>query len=198
MHRSFRAFFICHSERSEESIMRPTTFRAGDTYSWEESFPDYSATLYSAKASIIGAGGFQTFNGAGSGTTYTFTPTITATLPAGQYRLAIWVQLTSDAAKQRTQFDIPITLLANYADAAAPSDTRSSARMALDALNAAIQSAVLVPYSQLAAHMRTIGYRDLKEMFDARDRLKAEVMAEEYDAVSDTPTGIAYGSFVKV
>jgi hypothetical protein len=170
--------------------MRPTQFRAGDTYSWEESFPDYSATLYSAKASIIGAGGFQSFNAAGSGTTYTFTPTITPTLPAGQYRLAIWVQLTSDATKQYTQFDLPITLLANYADATAASDTRSSARKALDALESAIQSAVLVPYSQLAAHMRTIGYRDLKEMFDTRDRLRAEVNAEELSAAGMNNQGM--------
>lgn len=158
---------------------RPTTFRAGDTYEWEEVFADFDASLYSAKASIIGAGGFQTFSAVGSGMTYTFTPTITSTLPAGQYRMVIWVQLTLDATKQYTQFDIPITLLQNYADANAASDTRSPARKQLDALEAAILTAVALPYNQLAAHMRTLGYRDLTEMYGARDRLKAEVTAEE-------------------
>lgn len=178
---------------------RPTQFRSGDTYEWTESFPDYAATLYDAKAKLVSSSGYQAFTAAGSGTTYTFSPTISNLTP-GNYQLAIYVELKSDTTKRHTLIAVPVKVLQNLVAPTSATDTRSTARIQLDKINETLTTIAGLPQQQVAAHMRNTMYRSLEEMMRVRAMLMREVAQEEAAAAElsgeDTyPSNVGYVEF---
>ena len=159
------------------------TIRAGDTYSELISLPEYPAT-----ASWVLKARFTPRSGAGTAIAITGTAegadhrlavdaATTAAWATGDYAYAQWVE---KAAEVFTVASGLLTILPNLRTTTPGTDTRSRARQALDAAEAALDSYGATAYLQLIA----IGDRQKRfhtpgEFMAFISQLRAEVKREE-------------------
>lgn len=153
----------------------PCSIAAGSTLLFTETLIGYPATLYML-AFILNRDGVLTDNIAASASGDDFVITQTAEVTGlwypGRYNWSEVVTKISDSnVKQLCLGQISIT--PNFA-ATAP---KSSTQLQLDAINAAILS-LLSGAKAATFNGQSVTQRDMKEMFDARDRLQAQVDAE--------------------
>jgi hypothetical protein len=167
----------------------PSEFRAGDFVSWTEYKAPSGTTairIYLRTSAASGA----TVDATASGSYWAFqvSETTTAALTAGSY-LAQFVATV--ATKPVTYREVAFTVLPSLAYTGTPTaiETRSAVNIRLDNVEAAIDAltAGAQEYHIGVGHGgRRVRRADLKDLIEWRDRLKAEVRAEQRaDAIAN-------------
>lgn len=155
----------------------PAELVAGDTWTWTRALADYPAPTWTAKAFFENAAKSFNATAAASGTDHVFTigKATTSGYPPGRYR---W-RVTVDNGTVRKTIEQGWTEVRPDPEADGTVDHRSDARVMLEMVTAYLRDP-----SNVTAAAYTIGGRSLsrwnrKELHDERDRLKAEVAAED-------------------
>lgn len=157
----------------------PTKVQSGDTVVWQRSLADYPASAGWVLAyRLINSAGKIDLTATSSGDTFTVTAAAldTAAWTAGEYD---WVAFVTKAAERYTVGQGRITVLANWAAAAAGVDTRTVARKMLDALEAVLQGRMAKADLEYQIGNRRMKSMSHEELLKARDKLKREVAGEE-------------------
>lgn len=167
----------------------PSTATCGDTLSWLTSLSEYPATagwvLTYTLVPTSGAVRSITCTAEGADHRATADAATTATWAAGAYTLVGTVAM---GGQRYTVAQGSITLRPDLAAATAGQDTRSPARQALDAVDAALRVYGSKAYLQsLAYGDRSKTFRSPAEFLAFRSRLQAEVARE--DAATRTAAG---------
>lgn len=156
----------------------PETIVAGDTLAWTCTVADYPAgdgwtlrySLVSATASIAIAS-----SASGDDHAISVPAATSADWAAGTYRLVAYV--TNAVDERHTLYSGQIVIKPNLAAAASGLDVRSTARKALDAVDAWIAGRDLaVAEYEIAG--RRMKYIPMPELLRLRSRLQAEVASE--------------------
>jgi hypothetical protein len=160
----------------------PSEFRAGDFVSWTEYEAPEGTTAIRVYLRTSAASG-ATVDATASGSDWAFqvAETTTAALTAGSY-LAQFVATV--ATKPVTYREVAFTVLQSLAYTGTPTafETRSAAKIRLDNVEAAIDALSTGAQEYqigIGSGGRRVRRADLKDLIDWRDRLKAEVRAEE-------------------
>ena len=168
----------------------PSEFRAGDSVSWTEYEAPKGTTAIRAYLRTSAASG-ATVDATASADDWAFeiAANTTAVLTAGSY-LAQFVATvaTKPVTYREARFQVLPSLA--YTGSQTAIETRSAARIRLDSVEAAID-ALTSGAQEYQIGIGTSGGRrvrraDLKDLIEWRDRLKAEVRAEERaDAIAN-------------
>lgn len=155
----------------------PAQLIAGDTWEWTRDLTDYPRTTWTATYYFENKD--KTFNVAGTGSTsvhsFSIAAATTAGYPAGRYKYRLrvtdgttvksieegWVDVETDPAAAGTR------------------DVRSDARKMLDALNATLVGKATNDQLAMSIQGRSLSRMQPSELMNWRDRLRAEVRAEE-------------------
>lgn len=125
------------------AIIEPSTITAGDTVQWYISLADYPATEgWTLKYALVSAAAVLAIASTASDSDHlvTLSASTTAAYAASDYTYQKYVEKGIGAALQRVTLDSGlITIVKPLTAVTAPTDTRSSARRALDAVTAAIE-----------------------------------------------------------
>jgi len=115
----------------------PTAARAGDTWRWSRSLPDYPASTWTLTYTLINASGKVTVAATADGDTHAVSvpPATTAAYAAGRYD---WVAHVSDGTDRYQVGAGSINVLPDLS-AASTYDGRSHARKMLDAIDAMLE-----------------------------------------------------------
>jgi hypothetical protein len=166
---------------SQISLAEPACVTAGDTLTWVKSLSDYPAAGgWVLKYRLINAANRYDIVSVASGEDHSVSvsATVTAGYAAGVYSVQGYVE---GAVDQRfTVYQGQLVVLANLAAQVAGYDTRSPAKQALDALNAALGqygNKAYVSEYQIAG--RVMKFRSPGEFLAMRDKLMAEVAREQ-------------------
>lgn len=155
----------------------PQELIAGDTWEWTDDQPNYprptwTLTYYFEKKD-------KTFSiaGTGTGSTHSFSiaASVTATYPPGEYR---FVARVSDGTTFKTVANGWTSVQMDPA-AAGIHDTRSWAQRTLEALEATLEGKATSDQLSISIQGRSISRMTPTELMDWRNRLRAEVRAEE-------------------
>lgn len=165
----------------------PDSLRAGDSVDWTESLPDFpAADGWAAKVRVLfKAGAAVDLTGTPSGAdTYTFTvsPSTSASWPAGQATLVLYVEKGAGASLQRgTLRQRAINILPNLLQAST-FDGRSPNRIALADCEAALAKYINDGKPHVQSYSiagRTMQFRATSEILDLIRYYKAEVAKED-------------------
>ena len=96
------------------------------------------------------------------------------TISLPDYPASAWT-LTYYLVKEGRQ----VVIEPDFAQKSSGYDDRSTARIALDAIEAIIKSGLFTPHKRYQIAGRAMEFRDFDELLTARDRFRAEVRAEE-------------------
>lgn len=156
----------------------PSTFRAGETVTWEKSLGDYSSNDgWSLKYTLSGnAGGSISKTATADGTTYTveFTAADTAALTKGIFKLFGWVENGS------TKIPISATTVQVLQNlfTASTTDQRTDNQIILDAIVAVIKGRATKQHTEIAIAGRNIMLLSLTELYRAKKLFEYEVQKE--------------------
>ena len=157
----------------------PQQLRAGLTWVWTKTVPDYPATAWTLtywckQAATSGAKFSIVATASGSDYSVSVAAATTAGYTADTYTWVAVVTSGSEAYEvDRGTFEI----LAKYnADAAL--DDRSHARKVLEAIEAVIESRATVDQQEYTIGMRSLKRMTVEELMMFRDKYRAEVYAE--------------------
>ena len=160
----------------------PSEFRAGDSVSWTEHDAPTGTTAIRVYLRTNAASG-ATIDATASGNDWVFEiPTATTTaLTAGSY-LAQFVATvaTKPVSYREARFQVLPSLA--YTGSPTAIETRSAAKIRLDSVEAAIDALTTGAQEYqigIGSGGRRVRRDDLKDLIEWRDRLKAEVYAEE-------------------
>ena len=159
----------------------PAALRAGDTWRWTRSLPDYPAGTWTLKYRFktSAATGFE-ITAAASGTDHSVTVAAATTggYTAGRYTWQAWVE--GGSSEKYTVDEGSFEVLPDYRSgtAAAALDDRSHARKMLDAIEAWLESRDMAVASYQIAG-RQMQYIPVAELIKLRSRYRTEVQAEE-------------------
>jgi len=155
----------------------PASVTAGDTWTWDAEYSDYPSSTWSATAYFTNAAGSFSVSSSASGNGYTFaeTATNTAALTAGRYRVTVRVTFGSYAFTAEEGW---CEVVPNPASSVR-TDPRSWARRTLDAVEAFLEGNASTAQQSMTIAGRSISRWSMIELMDWRDRLRAEVRAEE-------------------
>jgi hypothetical protein len=117
--------------------VEPTQARAGDTWTWARTLPDYPAPTWVLTYTVFSAAAVFTITATASGSDHLVyeAPADTDDLIAGRYD---WVAHVTDGVDRHQVGGGSLTVLPDLADAASY-DGRSHARKMLDAINAILE-----------------------------------------------------------
>jgi len=155
----------------------PPQFVAGDLWQWTREFPDYPAGTWTLTYYFENKD--QAFSAAGSasGTTHSFSiaAATTAGYKPGRYKYR------ARAVNGSSIYTVDEGYAEVTRDPAAVgfSDTRSWARRTLEALEATLEGKASGDQLSMSIAGRSIARLQPKELLDWRDRLRAEVRAED-------------------
>jgi hypothetical protein len=156
----------------------PAVLRAGDTWTWQRSLPDYPASAgWSLRYVLVNAEHRKEFDSAASGNDHLVTVAADAsddTIP-GDYTL---VCLAINGAQRFTVSQSRVQVRPNVA-ATRPFDARSQARRALEAIEAVLERRASLDQEEYAINGRSLKRTPIKELLELRDRYLAEVRSEE-------------------
>jgi hypothetical protein len=157
----------------------PAALTAGDTWQWMRSLADYPAGTWTLTYYFENA--YQKFSVAGvaSGTDHSFTIAAATTAAYNPGRYKVRAQVVSGT----TKYTLPdeegwLDVERNPASSTA-ADPRSWARRTLDAIEATIEGRATQDQLAMSVAGRSISRIPPSELMDWRDRLRAEVRAEE-------------------
>lgn len=161
----------------------PTTLRAGDTYSELIALPEHPATAsWVLKARFTPRSGLSspidiTASAEGADHRLAATAATSATWAAGAYAAAQWVEKAGEVFTVASGL---LTILPNLRTAAAGLDTRSPARQALDAAEAALATYGATAYLQgLDIGDRSKKFHSPGEFIAFISQLRAQVARED-------------------
>lgn len=158
----------------------PAFFRAGDSYQWVVTYADYPTSEgWGLSYCVVGTDRKSEFTASISGTTYSvvLTPSETGLFPLGKVKFLACVVLGLDRV---TVFQRDTQVLPGYAVEKSGADTRTNAKKALDAMDAALVTMGSKAWTQsYTINNKAITFRNFKEFTDFRNVLKREVAAEE-------------------
>lgn len=170
----------------------PTTLRAGDTWKWTKSLPDYPASAWNLKYRFKSpTAGFEiTADESGDSYSVTVTAATSAGYTAGTYSWIAWVE---GGTSEKYTVDTGVTVInPDYrtGTATAALDDRSHARKTLAAIEAWIESRDqgVARYAIAGREMQYISVADLIKL---RQTYKSEVAAE--DASAAIANGLSTG-----
>lgn len=164
----------------------PSTVNAGDTIRWNKTLADYPASDGWALAyTLLNANSKITINASASGSDHAVTvPAATsATWTAGTYT---WRAQVSNAGEVYTVGEGRITVAPSFG--AATLDTRSSARKALEAVEAYLADPNNLTAASYEIAGRSLDRFPLPDLWKHRDRLRFEVARE--DAATRAAAGL--------
>jgi len=153
----------------------PTTIVAGDTAKWLKTLADYPADAgWSLAYTLVNASNRYTFSGAAQNNSFLVTVAASATSAwaAGAYA---WRAQVSKAGEVYTVGSGSIEVKASFASAL---DTRSTARVMLDNVNAALTKTASQNVLEYEIAGRRLRHYDMAGLLQLRDRLSAEVARE--------------------
>lgn len=153
----------------------PSSIIAGDTAKWLKTLTDYPAsTGWSLAYMLVNAGSRYNFSGAMQSDSYlvTVAATVTATWAAGTYA---WRAQVSKSGEVYTVGSGNIEIKASFASAI---DTRSTAKIMLDNVNAALTKTASENVMRYMIAGRELFHYGIPELLQLRDRLTAEVARE--------------------
>ena len=159
----------------------PSALRAGDTWKWTRSLPDYPASAgwtlkYRFKNST---GGFEIVASA-SGNDYSITAAAvtTATYTAGTYTWEAWVE--GGSSEKYTIDEGTFVVKPDYRAVAAGAalDDRSHAKKVLDAITAVIENRASKDQERYMIANRELWRTPIPELLKLRQRYLSEVNAE--------------------
>lgn len=161
----------------------PQSLRAGDTWKWRrEDLPDYPANVWTLTYRFKNAaGGFEVVAVAdGLAFAVDELAADTAATTAGVYT---WAAQVSNGTEAYTVDSGQMSILPDLfgtasGDDTAALDTRSFARKALDAVEAVLSGTATYKQKRYEIAGRSLERFDPKDLMDVRDRLRAEVQAE--------------------
>lgn len=168
----------------------PTALRAGDTWKWTRSLPDWPASTWTLKYRAKNAAGGFEITAAASGDDFAVTvaAATTAGYAAGDYTWIAWVEagtekFTVDSGAWTVQAEYRTGL------ATVALDDRSHARKVLDAIEGWLEG------NDLAAAEFTLGDRRIKnipiqELLKLRQRYLQEIATEDARAALQKGEGI--------
>lgn len=170
----------------------PTTLRAGDTWKWKKSLPDYPASSWNLKYRFKSpTAGFEiTADESGDEYSVTVAAATTAAYSSGTYSWIAWVE---GGTSEKYTVDTGVTVVnPDYrtGTATAALDDRSHARKTLAAIESWIESRDqgVAKYAIAGREMQYIPVADLIKL---RQTYKSEVAAE--DAAAAIANGLGTG-----
>jgi len=175
----------------------PTALRAGDTWKWTRSLPDWPASSWTLKyRAKNAAGGFEiTASASGDDHSVSVASAITAAYSAGEYSWIAWVE--GGSSEKYTVDTGTLEVLPEYRSglATVALDDRSHARKVLAAIETFIEG------NDLSAAEFTLGDRRIKnipigELIKLRQRYLQEVAAE--DAAAALAKGEGSGRRIQI
>lgn len=156
----------------------PTTLRAGDTFASAYSLPEYPATSWALTFTLISAATKITLNAAAAGLDHAVTASA-ATTSAWAPGAYTWVAHVTSGA-QRVTLNTGATQVLPDLAAASTYDTRTPARKALDAVDAALATYGAKAYVQtIQVGERQHTFVSPGDFLKFRDQLRTEVQREE-------------------
>lgn len=159
----------------------PTTFRAGETVTWEKSLVDYPADTWTLKYTLSGnAGGaiaVKSATGSGNTHTFTYTPTETAGLAKGIYKLFIFAEKTTDNTQKFSVSTTTVQVLPNLFTTSA-TDQRSDNQIILDAIIAVIKGRATKAHTEIGIAGRNIMLLSPAELYKWQKFYEYEVKKE--------------------
>jgi hypothetical protein len=157
----------------------PSRVTAGDTVTWQKSLSDYPATAsWVLSYTLINSTSKISITAAASGSDHlvSVAAATTASWAAGTYT---WLAVVTKAAERYTVGQGSITIAANLA-AQATYDTRSTAKKALEAVNALLETYGSKAYLQgYEINGRKQQFQTPGEFLAFRSKLQAEVARED-------------------
>lgn len=158
----------------------PLTLVAGDTAAWTRDLPDYSAADgWTLKYRLINAAGTIDITATATATLHTVSvpPATTAAWAAGTYTWTAYVEATGARTTLATG---TLVIKPDLAAAAAGVETRSPARQALAAMDAALIAHAANAWTQeYSIAGRTMKFTSAADFHIMRQRLQAEVARED-------------------
>lgn len=157
--------------------IEPATVNAGDTVRWRRALPDYPASAgWVLTYTLLNAAGRITITASAQGDDHLVSvPAETsAGWPPGDYA---WRAQVSKAGEVYTVGEGRMTVRPSFGAAAL--DTRSSARKALEAVEAYLADPNNIAAAQYEIAGRQLRRHTLMELWAHRDRLRLEVLREE-------------------
>lgn len=171
----------------------PSILRAGDTWKWTKTLPDYPAsTPWTLKYRFKNAsGGFEiTATAAGNDYSISVPAATTADYAAGTYAWVAWVEGGSSEKYTVAQGYAEVLPDLRTGTATAAQDARGHARKMLDAIEAWLEGHdPAVGEYEIAG--RRMKYIPVAELLKLRNRYAAEVAAEQ--AASNLAAGLGSG-----
>ena len=159
--------------------LEPLSPRAGDTWRWVRTFPDYPAPGWVLTYTLFSAAAVLSFSAAADGTDHLvdLPPATTAAYPAGRYD---WVAHVSNGTDRHQVGASAMTVQPDLAEAATY-DGRSHARKMLDSINAMLEGRATsgdLDTIRIAHGQRAVEY-SLEQLLKLRQQYAAAVAAEE-------------------
>lgn len=164
----------------------PTTVNAGDTIRWTKTLPDYPASAgWVLTYTLLNAASKVTITATASGSDHAVnvSAATSATWTAGDYAWRAQVALAGDVF---TVGEGRITVAPSFG--AATLDTRSSARRALEAVEAYLADPSNLTAAKYMIAGRSLDRFPLPDLWAHRDRLRFEVARE--DAATRAAAGL--------
>ncbi|WP_273929673.1 hypothetical protein [Curvibacter microcysteis] len=160
----------------------PTTTRAGDTLNFSVISADYPPSAgWALGVSLKNVGNAYTASGTASGDGYSINigPAVTAPWVPGRYMLSWWVSRGAGLTLERHTLGVQAIVVLPDATTASPSDGRSFARRALDAIEAVIEQRAGRADLEYRINDRQVKHIPPLELMQLRTKLRAEVKAED-------------------
>ena len=173
----------------------PPFARAGDTWEWRKTLPDFPAGTNTLTYTLFNAAGVETITASADGTVHVIdeAPATTSAFAAGRYD---WIAQVSDGTDKYTVGKGAIDVLPDLS-AASTYDGRSHARTVLDAINAMIEGRATDAEIDIVRSVRggRDTQRDPAHLIKLRQHYAAMVKAED-DAVA-LANGQQTGRFIQ-
>jgi len=172
----------------------PTVITAGDTVIFEKDITAYEP-LDSVSLKIIGESNISEEIEAvvaDGVATFTIDSADTAEFESGTYKLIEWYV---SGTERQTIYTGSLEVLANYADATAPIDTRSHAVKMLAAIKALLEGVATKEQKAITINNRSIEYLSPKELMEWKQFYEEEVRNEQ--AKQNVAAGKSSGRTIK-
>ena len=160
------------------ATVEPLSFTAGDTVAWQRTLDDYPASVWTLQYTLINSTAKYTVNASAAGDVHevTIAAATSANYTPGTYT---WMATVTYSGTRHTIGTGTVTVARNLA-AATTYDTRTSARKALDAMDALLETYGSKAYLQeYDINGRRQKFQTPGDFLAFREKLRAEVRREE-------------------
>lgn len=158
----------------------PSKLTAGDSAEWTISLPDYPAPTWTLKYYLVKDGKQIVITGTQYGSTEEHHISAdAATTAAWQPGTYSYQAKASNGTDRKDAGSGTLVIEPDFALQSSGYDDRSTAKKALDAIEAVIENGLFKPHKRYQIAGRAMEFRDYDELLTARDRFRAEVRNQE-------------------